>query len=119
MLAKEGARLREKQGGAVNSEPTSDEEEEDEEEDVEEELGFISPLDSADPYIRFKQALTSELFFRCPRNCGGLTIFKVFQMRSPTLYQASTTALNIEQQTVLMEVMTIADKNDSAAKASA
>ena len=30
-----------------------------EEDDIEEELGYISPLDNVDPYITFKQALTS------------------------------------------------------------
>ena len=29
-----------------------------EEEDIEEELGFISPLDAVNPYVTFKQALT-------------------------------------------------------------
>jgi importin-7 len=38
-------------------------------------------------------------------------------MKSPALYQASTTSLNIEQQTVLMEVMAIAEKNAAAGAA--
>ena len=29
------------------------------EEEIEEELGFISPLDTVNPYVRFKQALAS------------------------------------------------------------
>lgn len=32
------------------------------EEDIEEELGYISPLDSVDPYLAFKRSLSSE----CP-----------------------------------------------------
>jgi hypothetical protein len=32
------------------------------EEEIEEELGFISPLDTVNPYVRFKQALAST----CP-----------------------------------------------------
>ena len=67
MLAKEGARLREKQGGA-GSEPTSDDEDEEEEEDVDEELGFISPLDNVDPYVSFKQALTSTFRTSYPQS---------------------------------------------------
>lgn len=29
-------------------------------EDIEEELGYISPLDSVDPYLAFKRSLSSE-----------------------------------------------------------
>ena len=36
-----------------------DEDEEDSDEEIDEELGFISPLDSVDPYVTFKMALTS------------------------------------------------------------
>jgi hypothetical protein len=35
-------------------------EDEDEDEDIEEELGYISPLDTVDPYLAFKRALTSK-----------------------------------------------------------
>jgi importin-7 len=31
------------------------------EEEIEEELGFISPLDAVNPYVTFKQALLSAL----------------------------------------------------------
>lgn len=31
-----------------------------EDSEIEEELGYISPLDTVDPYLAFKQALTSE-----------------------------------------------------------
>jgi importin-7 len=33
-----------------------------EDSDIEEELGYISPLDTVDPYLAFKQALTSEIY---------------------------------------------------------
>ncbi|KAH8109328.1 ARM repeat-containing protein [Phellopilus nigrolimitatus] len=93
MLAKEGARLREKAETTITvGEEESDDESE--EEDIDEELGYISPLETVDPYISFKQALTT------------------FQMKNPALYQASTTSLNVEQQTALMEIMTIAEKKE-------
>lgn len=60
MLANESARLREKSAKQANGEEISDDEEED---DIEEELGYISPLDNVDPYITFKQALTSMFLF--------------------------------------------------------
>jgi len=37
------------------------EDEDDDEESIEEELGYISPLDSVDPYVAFKQALGRKL----------------------------------------------------------
>jgi hypothetical protein len=40
-----------------------EEEEEEEESDIEEELGYFSALDSIDPYIAFKQALTGIVSF--------------------------------------------------------
>jgi len=90
MLAKEGARLREKSEKQAQGEEVEDSD--DEEEEVEEELGYISPLDKVNPYSTFKQALTS------------------FQMHNSPCYQAATTSLNVEQQTLLMEVMRIADQ---------
>ncbi|KAI0372335.1 ARM repeat-containing protein [Pilatotrama ljubarskyi] len=91
MLANEGARLREKSAKAAAGEEVSDDE--DDEEDIEEELGYISPLDNVDPYITFKQALTS------------------FQMKNAQGYQMATTSLNPDQQTFLMEVMRIAEEH--------
>ena len=61
MLANESQRLREKSAKQANGEEISDDEEED---DIEEELGYISPLDTVDPYITFKQALTSTYSIR-------------------------------------------------------
>ncbi|KAH9980072.1 ARM repeat-containing protein [Lactifluus volemus] len=101
MLAKEGQRLREAaerkdhdvlDGGASD---VSDEEE------IEEELGFISPLDAVNPYVTFKQAL------------AGL------EVKDRAMYQAATTALTVEQQTILMEIMRIAEEASAAAVAAA
>jgi len=39
-----------------------------EEEKIEEELGYISPLDNANPYTSFKQALTSTFFYTNPED---------------------------------------------------
>ena len=47
--------MREKQEKAAEGEYES----ESEDEEIEEELGYISPLDSVDPYVLFKQGLTS------------------------------------------------------------
>jgi hypothetical protein len=36
---------------------SDEDEDEDEEDEIQEELGYMSPLDNVDPYITFKQAL--------------------------------------------------------------
>ena len=56
----QGERLK-RVGGQAGA---GDEEEEDDDTDsveseLDEELGFVTPLDSIDPYIHFKQSLTS------------------------------------------------------------
>ncbi|PPQ78743.1 hypothetical protein CVT25_010746 [Psilocybe cyanescens] len=94
MLAREGARLREKSETDSNLEE-EEEEEDEEDEDIDEELGYISPLENINPYASFKQALTT------------------FQMQNSPSYQAATTALDIEQQTLLMEVMRIAEQEQA------
>ena len=39
-----------------------------EDSDIEEELGYIDPLDTVDPYVAFKRALTSTCSnYLCPR----------------------------------------------------
>ncbi|KAF4617901.1 hypothetical protein D9613_006252 [Agrocybe pediades] len=99
MLAREGARLREK---SENTEEESDEDEDDDDDDdidVEEELGYISPLENIDPYVSFKRALTT------------------FQMKNSSCYQLATTSLDMEQQTLLMEVMRIAEQEPAAPQA--
>ncbi|KAH9949788.1 armadillo-type protein [Amylocystis lapponica] len=93
MLANENARLREKAAqkqitGTAESDVSS-------ESDIDEELGFISPLDYADPHTTFKQALTT------------------FQMKNAHGYQLATTSLNTEQQTLLMEIMRIAEEKSA------
>ncbi|KAF9013048.1 armadillo-type protein [Cyathus striatus] len=89
MLARESARLREQ------SENADDDEDSDEEsdEEIDEELGYLSPLDNVDPYLAFKSALTT------------------FQMQNAPNYQAATTLLDVDQQTLLMEVMRIAEQS--------
>ncbi|KAH9999685.1 armadillo-type protein [Russula compacta] len=91
MLAKEGQRLREaaerrEHDGDGDASDASDED------DIEEELGFISPLDAVNPYVTFKQALAA------------------LEVNDRAMYQAATTALNVEQQTLLMEIMRTADE---------
>ncbi|KAF7364786.1 Importin N-terminal domain-containing protein [Mycena venus] len=95
MLANEGARLREKSEKAEEGEEDSD----DEEDEITEELGYFSALDSVNPYASFKQALTT------------------FQMQNAPVYQAATTSLTLEQQTLLMEVMRIAEQPAGATAA--
>ncbi|KAJ6514852.1 hypothetical protein C8R47DRAFT_493614 [Mycena vitilis] len=72
-------------------EGVEDDSDDDDDDEITEELGYFSALDSVNPYASFKQALTT------------------FQMENGPMYQAATTSLNLEQQTVLMEVMRIAE----------
>ncbi|OSX56395.1 hypothetical protein POSPLADRAFT_1068094 [Postia placenta MAD-698-R-SB12] len=97
MLANEGARLREKSQRQAAGDDVSDISEET---DIDEELGYLSPLEHVDPYISFKQALTA------------------FQMKNAPLYQLATTSLTTEQQTLLMEVMRVAEENSAKAQSS-
>ncbi|KAL0569124.1 Nonsense-mediated mRNA decay protein 5 [Marasmius crinis-equi] len=108
MLAKEGARLRER---SEKLEEGEDVESDDEDEAVAEELGYISPLDNVNLYSSFKQALTGErISVLALIVAASLTfVWEAFQMRNGTGYQAATTSLDIEQQTLLMEVMRLAD----------
>ncbi|KDR83035.1 hypothetical protein GALMADRAFT_238799 [Galerina marginata CBS 339.88] len=94
MLAKESARLRERSEATANP-AEDDDSDEDSDEDIDEELDYISPLENINPYISFKQALTT------------------FQMQNAPSYQAATTALDIEHQTLLMEVMRIAEQEQA------
>ncbi|THH06885.1 hypothetical protein EW145_g3782 [Phellinidium pouzarii] len=120
MLAKEGARLREKADASISlGEEDSDVESDDD--DIDEDLGYISPLENVDPYVTFKQSLTGAFLQAVSSGlplsaCSYSSVFPLisaFQMKNPALYQASTTSLNIEQQTALMEIMTIAEKNSA------
>ncbi|KAJ7578155.1 armadillo-type protein [Mycena floridula] len=100
LLASEGARLREKSENAVSSaevDEDSDEEDSDES-DIDEELGYISPLDTVNPYISFKQALNT------------------FQIQNAAGYAAAAGGLDRDQQALLMEVLRIAE-TDTAVQA--
>ncbi|KAH6912647.1 armadillo-type protein [Coprinopsis sp. MPI-PUGE-AT-0042] len=105
LLANEGARLRNKQNraegdGMEGAEVEGDDDDsDDDDEEIEEELGYLSPIDGVDPYVTFKRALTA------------------LQMQNPAVYGAATTLLDIDQQTLLMEVMRIADTNAAATPA--
>jgi hypothetical protein len=62
MLANENSRLRAQKNAPVTAEDIDDgddDDDDDDEDEIEEELGFISPLDSVNAYQTFKQALTS------------------------------------------------------------
>jgi importin-7 len=48
------------------AEDEDEDEDEDSDEDIEEELGYISPLDNIDPYISFKEALTGAFDLHPP-----------------------------------------------------
>ena len=56
----QGARLREKSERVAAGDDISESSDESE---IDEELGYISPLDIVDPYVSFKQALTSMFDF--------------------------------------------------------
>ncbi|KIJ55033.1 hypothetical protein M422DRAFT_201012 [Sphaerobolus stellatus SS14] len=88
-LAKEGARLQQKEStDGYESESDDD----DDDEWAEDELGYISPLDALDVNQNFKHSLT------------------VFQMKNPQAYSAATNGLSIDWQAVMMEVMARADQ---------
>jgi hypothetical protein len=55
----QGARLRE---NPAEDDATAEEEDDDDEDEdnIDEELGYISPLENVNPYVSFKQALTSK-----------------------------------------------------------
>ncbi|KIM40975.1 hypothetical protein M413DRAFT_445750 [Hebeloma cylindrosporum] len=95
ILAREGARLRGNEAAGGEATAEEDDDDDDDESDIDEELGYISPLENVNPYASFKQALTT------------------FQMQNAASYQAATTALDIEQQTLLMEVMRIAEQDQA------
>jgi len=49
---------------------------------------------------------------------NGLLFYLALEVNDHTIYQAATTALDVEQQTLLMEIMRIADEAAAAAAAS-
>lgn len=90
-----------------------------EETDIDEELGYLSPLEHVDPYISFKQALTGTLLTFTLVLTSSLTLSPAaFQMKNAPLYQLATTSLSTEQQTLLMEVMRVAEENSAKAQSS-
>lgn len=114
----------EKPEGAEDVDEDSDEDSDDE---IDEELGYISPLDNVDPYVTFKQALASMSFSNTKKKkkkIVKLTIyiylfffFTAFQVQNPQMYQLATTGLNIDQQTQLMEIMSLAEQNAATPQA--
>ena len=112
MLANEGARLREK---SARQAAGDDEEESEDESDIDEELGYISPLDPVDPYVSFKQALTGTSLLSIQLHHSNSHPATAFQMKNPSAYQLATTSLTAEQQTMLMEVMHIAQEKTVSA----
>jgi hypothetical protein len=69
-------------------------------------------LDKINPYVTFQQALQSALFIVLYRSPLTITVFTAFQNQNSALYQAATTMLTVERQTVLMEVVTMASQTD-------
>lgn len=49
----------------------------------------------------------------------ALPFYLALEVNDHTIYQAATTALDVEQQTLLMEIMRIADEAAAAAAAAA
>lgn len=68
MLPSKGARLREKSEKQAAGEDYESIASDDS--DIDEELGYMSPLDSVNPYVSFKQALTGELVRYSTLDCN-------------------------------------------------
>jgi hypothetical protein len=116
----QGIRLRGR-GEAGHLDDDSDQDAEDGDSDnqsIEEEINVETPLDSVDPWIRFKAVLTSTSN-GSKATPSGTYIYSIadLQMANPAGYQAATTALNPEQQARLMEVMAVAQKAEEKAAA--
>lgn len=88
-----------------------DDDESEDDEDIDEELGYISPLENVNPYISFKQALTSTFLCLDLHDTSNQRSCTAFQMQNAPSYQTATTSLDIEAQTLLMEVMRIAEQD--------
>jgi hypothetical protein len=56
----QGARLREATAEGDATAEDEDDDDDDDEDNIDEELGYISPLENVNPYVSFKQALTSK-----------------------------------------------------------
>jgi hypothetical protein len=105
MLAKEGQRLRMQSAGQDGDGDGDGDEAEsdgaDSDDEIEEELGFVSPLEQLDVYVRFRRALAA------------------LQNSNSQLYLAATTALSVDEQAFLMELMREAETREAAAAAQA
>lgn len=100
-----------------------DSDDDDSDDEIDEELGYISPLDTVDPYVTFKQALGSTFsppyrFVLGSNSCMRTSICSTaFEAQNPQMYQLATTSLNIEQQTQLMEIIRQAEQNATTPQA--
>ena len=63
MFLFQGERLKRVGGQSADNGEDADSDTDSVESDLDEELGFVSPLDSIDPYVSFKQSLTSKCTF--------------------------------------------------------
>ena len=78
MLAREGQRLRER--AAAKDDDEEEDEYESDDDDLEEELGFISPLETVNTYLTFKVALNGM----CPHLLLSPTNLSSFSSRDAT-----------------------------------
>ncbi|KAI9256941.1 putative nonsense-mediated mRNA decay protein [Sporodiniella umbellata] len=85
------------QAAAANKDNNGLEDFSEEEEELEEEILFESPLDSIDPYIQFE------------------SVFKNMQQSNSTSYIFLTKDLTAEQQSQIMHILSIAEKNRDTA----
>ncbi|CAG8726985.1 6593_t:CDS:2, partial [Acaulospora colombiana] len=95
IMARESERLQENAAKLASGQDLGDGDEELDDEEIEEELGYISPLDTVDPYLAFKRSLS------------------IFQMKNAPGYQFCTTSLSKDQQVLLTEVMTLAEQKEA------
>lgn len=111
--------MREKAGNGEAVDDDEEDEEDDDDDMIEEELTYISPIETVDPYITFKRALTSTSrpSFSCSSDTECLLRDVALQHQNAAAYQAATTALDVDQQTLLMEVMRLAEANEASASA--
>jgi importin-7 len=96
-LSTKGQRLR--QHTAKDDDEATEEDDDDDDDEIEEELGFISPLEQVDVVVRFRHALDT------------------LQAKNGQLYQTATTALSVDEQTLLMELMREAQAREQVASA--
>ncbi|PVF92855.1 ARM repeat-containing protein [Serendipita vermifera] len=95
IMARESERLQENAAKLASGQDLGDGDEELDDEEIEEELGYISPLDNVDPYLAFKRSLS------------------IFQSKNAPGYQFCTTSLSQDQKVLLTEVMTLAEQKEA------